>query len=95
MDSAVPMAAKIAVALIGQYELVRMDPLDTRGHGQGSAMGRFHHVKIEHSVRLDRTPNRRHANGFFPEVEFVDNLGHQTMGDGMPASGAIGEFLIR
>ena len=80
---------QVAVALIGEHNVVRIGALDSRGHGGGAAMGGLHHIAGKVVVGHDRAAHRSYADGLTLDLQLVDYLRHQPMDDAVGAAGAV------
>ena len=79
---------QVAVALIGEYEIIRAGPFDAGGHRRGPAMGGFTDVHVKIIIHEDRAADRGGADGLFPEVVGIDTFRHQAVDDPVMAAGA-------
>ena len=77
---------EISVPLVGKDDAIREDPLDPRGHGRPPSMLRLDHVDIEIVVGQHGTSRRRDADRDAPDIQFIDHLGDQPVGDAVTAS---------
>ena len=85
---------QVAVALVGEDDVVRIDPLAAGGDGGRAAVGRFHHIAVEVVIGKDSAADRRDADGFFLHAELVNRFGYETMDDAVGAAGAVMQGLI-
>ncbi|MBA7552126.1 hypothetical protein ES705_44680 [subsurface metagenome] len=80
---------QIAISLIGNDYLIRMDPLKTGGHSRRPSMGRLTAINLDIKIGQHRTSYRRYENTFFPYFQLIDKLGQQFMHYAMAAAGTV------
>ena len=86
---------QVAVALIGEDDLVRMHALGAGGHRRGAAMGGLVHIAVEVVIGKHGAADRGDANDVLLLELLREHLGHQTVDDAVGAAGAVVERRIR
>ena len=79
---------QVAVSLKGEGDEMRAAPLDSGGHRWGTPVSRFQTIQVEIVVRGDGATNGSHAHRPFPDVQFIDYLGDETLDDSVPTATA-------
>ena len=85
---------EVAVALIGEDDVVRQRPLHTRRDCGRTSMRRLDHVTGKVVIGQHGTADRRNADRPALDAERVDRLGDEPMDDAMRAAGAVVEYGI-
>ena len=80
---------QVAVALVGEDNLIGLDALDAGGHGRGAAMRRLDEIDLKVVVGKHRAAHRRDADGVLADAQLVDHLGDQAMRHAVRAAGAV------
>ena len=80
---------EVAIALIGEHDLIGMNAFHARCNRGRTAVGRLEKVAAEKVVEHDRATNRRNADGLAFDSQFVNRLGHQAVDDSVRATRAI------
>ena len=80
---------QVAIALVGEHDLVGMHALHPGGHGGGAAVGGLEEIAIVEVVHHDGAADRRDADGVPLDTQFVYNLGHEAVHDAVRATGTI------
>ena len=80
---------KVAVALIGKYNVLRSCTLDARRNRLGSAVRRLHHVAGEIIVAHNGAADRGHTDRFAVNAEFFYRFRNKAVNDAVRTAGAI------
>ena len=86
---------QVAIALIGEDDLVRVYALGAGGDGRSAAMGGLVHVAVEVVIGKHRAADRGDADDVLLLELLRKHLGHQTVDDAVGAAGAVVERRIR
>ena len=84
-----PDAGQIPVPLVGKYNQIRPNALDTGGHRRCAAMGCLLEVKGKIIIHQHSAAHRCDADGLAADAELVDDLRDESMGNPVGASRAI------
>ncbi len=85
---------QIAVALIGNDDLVGMRALDAGGDRRGASVRRLDVAHIEVVVAEHRAADRRDENGVVLQTEFVDGFGNQLVRNAVTAAGTVMRLVL-
>ena len=80
---------QIAVALVGEDDIIGTGALQARGHCLGAAVGGLHHIAGEVIVAHDRAAHRGHAHSLAFHPKLFQGLGHQAVDNAVGAAGTV------
>ena len=80
---------QIAIALIGKDHQIRSNAFNTGGHRRCTSMGGLLKIKSKIIIHHNGTAHRCDTNGFAANTEFIDNFGHQSVGNSVGAARTI------
>ena len=79
----------VAVALIGEHDVLRPEAAYGGGHRRCAAVGGFHPVNVDVVVGEYGAPYGRDADGLFCKTHFSNHLGEQLVDHAVAAARAI------
>ena len=77
---------QISISLVGEDDSILSGPFHSGGHGRGPSMRCFQDIDIEIFVHEDGATHRGNTDRLFPDLEIVDGLCHETVGNTVVAS---------
>ena len=80
---------QVAVALVGEDDVIGAGALQAGSHSLGASMGGLHHIAGEVIVAHDRAAHRGHAHGLAFHTQLLQGLGHQAVDDAVGAAGTV------
>ena len=85
---------QVAVALVGEDDVVRQRALDAGRDSRRAAVGGLDHVAVELIIRQNGAADRRDADGVAQHAQFLQALGHQAVDNAVGASRAVMGLLV-
>jgi hypothetical protein len=80
---------QVAVSLVRENHLIRMDALDAGCNRRRSSVSGLLHIAIKIQIVIVCAAYRRYSDGGTFYVQFVYNLGYQSMNDSVGTAGAV------
>jgi hypothetical protein len=80
---------EIAVALVGEHNLLGPGALDARSDGRRASMRNLHRIGVEVLIRKNRAPHAGDGHRLLNDAEFLKDLTNQTVRDAMGAARAV------
>ena len=87
-------SSEVAVALIGDDNLVRVRPLHGRGHGGCATVRGLHVAGVEIVVGEHRAADRADEDGVILDAQFLQGFANQFVSDAMSAARAIVRLVL-
>ena len=88
-DLAHPDAGQIAITLIGEDDIIRLDTFDAGGHRRGAPVRGLAEIAVEIVVGQHRAAHRGDADRALADAQFVHHLGDDPVGDAVRAPRAV------
>ena len=85
---------QVAVALVREDHVLRMQPLDGRRDRQRASVRRLDPVDVDIVVGEYRTAHGRDAHRALGQAQFVDDLGHQLVHRAVAATRAVMHHIV-
>ena len=86
---------QVAIALVGNDDLVGTGALDGRGRGGRASVRRLHVSHIEVVIGKDGAAHGSNKNGAILQSHVCDGFGNQLMRDAMTASGTVVGLVLQ
>ena len=87
--------AGVAIAAVGEDDIVRPGQLVADGEGRRTAVRGFNGVDIHVMMGETAAADTHDGNGPFADAQFFDGLGHKPRHDAVPASGTVTGQLVQ